>query len=144
MLHIDWETPANQKALTEIIERRRLMGGKIVVFQRVVSFIFFSRLSNHYCLVGPYESRSLRGLMFFLPTFLTGWWSPSGFLSTCYALAHDILGGIDVTEQICAPAASRDRTAESSFARKRFALCIVIVVAILLPIFAWISLTLIK
>src|SRR5688572_2425899 len=124
MLHVDWESRANQSALPEILERRRVSGGKIVVYQRVVSFVFFTRLSNHYYLVGPYESRWLHGLRFFAPTFLTGWWSPSGFLNTCYALAHNLLGGVDVTDQLSSPEA-RDRTKDASFARRRLALCVV-------------------
>lgn len=144
MLHVDWESRANSKELPAILEGRRISGGRIVVFQRVVSFIFFTRLSNHYCLIGPYESRWLRGLMFFGPTFLTGWWSPSGLLHTCYALAHDLLGGIDVTEQVLSPTAPRDRKREITFARKRLALCVVITAMILVPLLGWLSLTLIK
>lgn len=144
MLHIDWESRANQSALPEILERRRISGGKIVVFQRVVSFVFFTRLSNYYYLVGPYERRWLHGLMFFGPTFLTGWWSPSGFLYTCYALAHDLLGGVDVTEQISSPGTPRDRMKDISFARKRLALCVVIAATIFLPLLAWFTLTFMK
>jgi hypothetical protein len=144
MLHIDWESRANEKALPAILERRKLVGGRVVVFQRVVSFIFFTRLSSHYCLVQPHESPSIRGLLFFAPSFLTGWWSPSGFLYTCYALAHDLLGGIDVTDQIDVPTTPKDKRKEASFRRKRLALCIMLVIAILLPILAWLSLTLIK
>ena len=144
MLHVDWESRANQQALPEILERRRISGGKIVVYQRVVSFVFFVRLSNHYCLVGPYESRRWRGLMFFGPTLITGWWSPSGFLHTCYALAHDLLGGVDVTEQVLLATAARDRKSDAAFARKRLALCVAIALAILLPLFGWFTLTFIK
>jgi len=144
MLHLDWESRANRQSLPVLLERRRLTGGKIVVFQRVVSFVFFTRLSNHYCLVSPYESRSLRGFIFFLPTFVTGWWSPSGVLHTCYALAHDLLGGVDVTAQIDDPHSPRDAKKDRSFIRKRFLLSLVLIICILLPLFAWISLVLIK
>jgi hypothetical protein len=144
MLHVDWESKANQKALPEILARRQLRGGRIVVFQRVVSFIFFTRLSNHYCLVSPDESRRLRGFIFFLPSFLTGWWSPSGFLHTCFALSHNVLGGIDVTEQVDNPARPSDPRSGRTFTQKRFALCIALIIVFLLPIFAWFALVVIK
>jgi hypothetical protein len=136
-MHIDWESRANDKALVELLERRRYTGGRIVVYQRVVSFIVFSRLSNHYCLVSPYENRSWRGLVFFLPTFFTGWWSFSGVLHTCYALAHDVLGGIDVTEQVVEPKSPPNLKQDAAFARKRFALCLAFVAVLLLLVVAW-------
>jgi hypothetical protein len=139
MLEFDWNARANPKVLSELLERRKLTGGRIVVFKRVASFIFVSRSSDHYCLVGEHESRAFRGLLFFLPTFFTGWWSPSGFLATFYALAHDLLGGVDVTEQIDDPKKPRDKKNDEFFAGARFLLTIFLMACVLVPIFGWVA-----
>jgi len=78
-------------------------------------------------------------LIFFSPSFLTGWWSLSGFLYTCYALAHNLLGGVDVTEQIEEPTTEPDRKKDISFAGKRLLLCILFIIMIMLPILAWLT-----
>ena len=137
MLEFDWNVRANPKVLPELIERRKLTGGRIVVFKRVASFIFVSRTSDHYCLVGEHESSTFRGLLFFLPTFFVGWWSPSGFLATFYALAHDLLGGVDVTEEIDDPGKLRDKQKDPVFASNRFLLSIFLMACVLVPFFGW-------
>lgn len=135
MLHLDWETRADEKPLAEMLERRRRTGDRIVVYQRVFSVVVFTRLSNHYCLVSPYESRGLRGFLFFLPTFVTGWWSPWGLLYTCYALAHNLLGGIDVTDALGDPAKLKEVQQDRVFGRKRFLLCIGLALALVVSLF---------
>ena len=122
MIEFTFETTTDQKTLPELVERRRLNNGRIVVYQRVASFIFLARHSQHYSLVGPYESRSLHGLLFFLPSLLIGWWSPTGFFYTNYALAHNLLGGTDVTDQLIDPEFVASVALEKSFKRKRFVL----------------------
>lgn len=139
MLHFDWEVSPDPQTLPSAEERRRKDGARIVVFQRVVSFVAITRSSGHYCLVSPYESRALRGFIFSLPTLLTGWWSPSGVLYTAYALAHNLLGGVDVTERIDFPHAPRGHATDSTFKMMRLGLCVVILAALFLPLLAWLA-----
>jgi hypothetical protein len=106
-----------------------------VVFQRVTSFIFLTRRSNHYCVVDPVENRSLRGLVFSWPTLLLGWWSLTGALETFHTLAHNLLGGVDVTEQVVPPVQPPNVAASRKFTRRRFALSVGLLVTTFATLF---------
>lgn len=143
-MHLDWESRANDRDLPQLREQRRTRGGRIIVYQRVFSFIFFTRLSNHYRLVDQGENRTVRGLTFFLPSLLLGWWSFSGYLHVCYALAHNLLGGVDVTAQVDSPHLPPIMPEATSFARRRFLLCLGLAIAFLIPPLIWVSWVLIR
>jgi hypothetical protein len=136
MLHFDWEAKVDDAELPALLARRQQLRGRIVVFRRVTSFVFLSRRSNHYCVVDPVENRGLRGLVFSWPTLLFGWWSLTGALETFHALAHNLLGGVDVTEQVVPPVQPPDLAAGRKFARRRFALSIGLLVATFVMLFA--------
>lgn len=135
MLHFDWEVKADDKTLPPLLARRKQLGGRIVVFKRVTSFVFLSRRSNHYDVVDRYENRSLRGLLISWPTLLFGWWSLTGALETFHALAHNLLGGMDVTEQVVPPIQPPNLADGQRFARRRFTLSLVLLVSVLATIF---------
>ncbi len=142
MLHFDWETKADDADLPALLARRQQVGGRIVIFQRVTSAVVLTRRSNHYCVLDPYENRSLRGLLFSWPTLLLGWWSPSGALETFHALAHNLLGGMDVTEQVVPPVRPPNLSANRRFARRRFALSIGLIVVTFATVFGLLLLAL--
>lgn len=135
MLHFDWEVKADAAELPALLERRKLLRGRIVVFQRVTSFVFLSRRSSHYCVVDPYENRSLRGLTFSWSTLLLGWWSLTGALETFHTLAHNLLGGIDVTEQVVPPVQPPNIATQRKFADRRFALSLGLIVVTFVVLF---------
>jgi hypothetical protein len=135
MLHFDWEVKADAAALPALLARRQQLGGRIVVFQRVTSLVFLTRRSNHYCVVDPGENRSLRGLVFSWPTLLLGWWSLTGALETFHTLAHNLLGGVDVTEQVVPPVQPPNIAASRKFARRRFALSVGLLVTTFATLF---------
>lgn len=77
-------------------------GGKFVVYLWVVSIVImsFKRSSSiHY--IAPGESATMRGLPYTLCSALFGWWGiPWGIFYTFEAIAENLSGGRDVTEEM--------------------------------------------
>jgi hypothetical protein len=46
MLHFDWEVKAAAGDLPALLERCKALRGRVMIFQRVMSFAFLSRRSN--------------------------------------------------------------------------------------------------
>src|SRR4051812_21727985 len=86
----------------ELLKAYRAHGGSIVQYQRVVSCIVLSQMSSHYVWVPLNGSRVLRSWPDTLTTLLFGWWSLFGFVWTFGALATNLGGGIDATEELLA------------------------------------------
>lgn len=141
-MEVHFESWPNKRELPKLLEQRKATGGRVVVYLRVVSFVFVTRVSHHYCLLRSLENRSVRGFSFSGPSLLVGWWSLIGPFSTFYALAHNLLGGIDVTEELTAPpllkkskpAPTHD---ERLFSRARFQLCLIFSLAAAGLVFSW-------
>jgi hypothetical protein len=78
-------------------------GGFFVVFFRSASFIWFKKLSAELVWVSPLESHKRRGFQISLSSLLLGWWSFEGMINTLLTLAHNFLGGFDLTKRILDP-----------------------------------------
>ena len=78
-------------------------GGCFVVYLRTASFIWFQHLSAELVWVSPRESRKRRGVQISLSSFLLGWWSFEGMINTLLTLAHNFLGGFDLTKRVLNP-----------------------------------------
>jgi hypothetical protein len=100
MLPFHYTTHRPLRSLPKLLKSYKEHGGSIVEYQRVVSCVFFSRMSSHYVWVPPDGSRVLRSLPDTLTTLLFGWWSLFGFVWTCGALATNLGGGRDATEEL--------------------------------------------
>ena len=100
MLPFSYSTSRPIKNLPKLLKAYRAHGGSIVQYQRVVSCVFISQMSSHYVWVPPNGSPVSRSLPDTLITLLFGWWSFFGFIWTFGALATNLGGGVDATEEL--------------------------------------------
>lgn len=126
-MHLDLESKAKIKNAKEFERERRLTKGRVVLFKRVISVVVFTWKSDHLRVIGPGDSRSLRGILFSAPMLFLGWWSLSGWLHTCYALSHNALGGVDVTESLGPEGLQEKVTEDAAFKSRRFGLCVLLI-----------------
>jgi hypothetical protein len=90
-------------------------GGKFVLFQYCVSIVImtFKRSSDIY-FIRASENAASKGLVFSLISFLLGWWGiPWGPIYTIQALATNLRGGKDVTQQVVASLSERGAILQS-------------------------------
>lgn len=90
----------NDQTLMQEVQR----GGRFVVYEYCFSIVImtFKRGSDVY-FVRADESRFMKGLGFTMISLLFGWWGfPWGFIYTPMALATNLGGGRDVTNEIMA------------------------------------------
>src|SRR5882757_6642432 len=96
------------KALPELLEQYQRHGGKVVMFQRVISAVVISVETTHLVWVPTYTSRTWAGFKYVLWTALLGWWSIPGLWCAPSAILNNLFGGIDVTELVIGPPVLRD------------------------------------
>jgi len=91
-------------------------GGKFVVFQYCISVVVltFRRNSSIY-FVRAEDNAPSKGISYTLLSLLLGWWGiPWGPIFTIAAIANNLRGGKDVTQEVIAslnqPAATRGNT----------------------------------
>jgi hypothetical protein len=89
--------------IRKLRERSSLNGVAFVVYLRSASFIWFTSCSAKLVWVSPSESRVKRGLLISLSSLFFGWWSFEGMINTLLTLAHNLLGGFDMTDRILNP-----------------------------------------
>jgi hypothetical protein len=77
-------------------------GKRFVVYQYAVSMIVISTLRvSPYEVLGPADSRFVRGLKYSAMSLLAGWWSiPHGPIFTIVSIVRNCRGGIDLTPAV--------------------------------------------
>ena len=98
MIPISWSESVAIPDLPELQKKQRALGGYIILFMRVTSYVVLSKTVELPQWVGPKESRFLRGIRASWHTIAFGWWSLPGILGTVHALIYNLSGGCDVTE----------------------------------------------
>ncbi|MCX7699745.1 MAG: hypothetical protein N2039_02610 [Gemmataceae bacterium] len=85
--------------------------GRFVFFETCISFLVFSmRIPSEVRYIPPGRRAWIEGLPFTVLTLLLGWWGlPWGLMYTPLALATNLSGGCDVTDEILARRASANR-----------------------------------
>ncbi|MCS6849908.1 MAG: hypothetical protein NZ700_01920 [Gemmataceae bacterium] len=95
---------------TAELERGLPAGGRFVVYEYCISLVCLSlRRPSAVYFVRNDLAAWLQGLPYALVTFLAGWWGiPWGLIYTPLALATDLTGGVDVTEEVLAYLQSKE------------------------------------
>jgi hypothetical protein len=103
LYHVHIKKAVDMTALPAIREQFERHGGRVVLFQRVISVILVSWESAHLEWIPPYSTRTYHGLRHALWTALFGWWSLSGLFHSQAAILTDVFGGVDVTDLVTGP-----------------------------------------
>ena len=103
MIPIHWTEKTPIKDLPELLDNYRKYGGKIVMYQRVWSAVFFSQKTSHVVWVPKGKSPIKEGLKYTLFSFFLGWWSITGFFWTLGVLFKNLSGGSDLTLELTQP-----------------------------------------
>lgn len=111
---IVWTTPTAIQNLPQLLDRYRAHGGSIVQYERVFSFIIYSRRSPAFEWVAPHKSRRMAGLKHALWCLFFGFWSFAGFFWTPGSIINNLMGGIDVTRVLSSPIAPIDGQVDDS------------------------------
>jgi len=108
-------------------------GGSYVLYLSCVSFVFVSIRTPALVWIGPLQNHFLKGIWHSLPSLFLGWWSLDGLMNTPLVLAHNLLGGFDMTSTVLDPY-TRDgdckwesADVERRFQRRRFNLFLVLI-----------------
>jgi len=100
---IFWTEKSKIRNLPELLDNYQKHGGQIVQYQRIFSFIVFSRMFPVFEWVSPNATRRAAGRKHALFSFLLGWWSPIGMFGTAGIIINNLMGGIDVTKILTKP-----------------------------------------
>src|SRR5689334_22967014 len=85
------------KRVAELRTCHEHTGGSFVVYFSCMSMIFISCTTPKLVWVSPRQSRQWKGIVHSVSSLLLGWWSIGGIFSTLQTLAHNLLGGFDLT-----------------------------------------------
>ena len=119
---LSWKSSANVKIIgvqgltPEIIRDEIARGARFVIYHYCISIVVmtFKRPSNIY-FIKPGQNRIIKGLPFDLISLVLGWWGfPWGPIYTLQVLANNLLGGINVTDEILASLAPAPSTSVPS------------------------------
>jgi hypothetical protein len=85
------------------LEEALAAGGRFVFYEYCISFAVLTlRRPTAVFFLPPGESGILRGLRYSLVSLLLGWWGvPWGVIYTPMTVYTNLLGGCDVTAQVC-------------------------------------------
>lgn len=140
---VHWTEPPNVSNLPHLMGKYQTLGGAIVEYQHVTSFIFLSRRAFHYEWVSPGGSRFLLGVKHSVFCCLFGWWSVDGLLIwTPAAIISNLLGGVDITKALVSQGspdtsgAQDEATREIMTTRKRHMWAFIVFLAVLTTIVA--------
>ena len=86
--------------LPELKKEAAETGGRLILYQIVLSAVVMSSATPMLFCVAPQGRRKTRGVLLSIPTLLFGWWSPQGFVWTMIALVWNFRGGADVTDAL--------------------------------------------
>ena len=78
-------------------------GGRFVVSLSCVSLIVISFIKPRIRWIPPRRSPHWGGLAWSVSSLFLGWWSVGGLINTQLVLAHNLLGGFDITSVIVDP-----------------------------------------
>lgn len=117
-------------------------------YQKVCSFILFTRTTLHWEWVPTYSSPSAVGVKYAAWCMLFGWWSLAGPFLTPAAIVNNLLGGVNVTEFVAGPSPlpgqAGQGTARRELAslenRERYGILFMFILA-LLALVLWIALS---
>jgi hypothetical protein len=122
------ERPLRLDRVVELRAQRHLYVGSFVVYLSCASLIFVTFTKPTLVWIPQGKSRFWNGVSQSMSTLVVGWWSFAGILNTLLVLAHNLLGGFELTTTIMDPR-TRDgeffwKNADRSraFQRRRFIL----------------------
>ncbi|HYG35681.1 MAG TPA: hypothetical protein VEC99_12895 [Clostridia bacterium] len=130
-LHI--ERPLELDRVEELRVRQYHQGGSFVVYLSCSSMILLTFTTPTLVWVSPGQNRRWRGIAHSMSSLLVGWWSFGGVLNTLLVLAHNGLGGFDLTRTIMDPRTQdgecrwEEADLARVFRRRRFALFLILV-----------------
>src|SRR5262245_15419157 len=126
MIEVGIERTFRLKDVARLRAHQLSAGGSYALYLSCWSFVFVSIKTPALVWIGPSQNRSLRGIWYSVPSLFLGWWSFDGLLNTPLVLAHNLLGGFDMTNTILDPYTCdgdykwETADAQRSFQRRRF------------------------
>jgi len=100
MIPLQFRTEAEVDSPAELRDQLKTHGGQVILYRYVVSAIVISHSDFRAVWIAPGRNRRQAMLLHSLPTMVCGWWSLHGVFWTVQALAHNINGGVDISEML--------------------------------------------